>query len=248
MSERDDAGRRYPDPPGNGRDDTTRTDLAAQDTTPGLTGSPSDRTVVFPPAQPAPGTHGAPEYGAPQYGTAGRPGGASPYAQPEYPAGAAGATAPDYSTRPVAVRRPDVLAGLLLLLAGLAAGVSLLLRWLDVDESSGLDLVRRGIDDAAVRFLEPFDTGMWQPLAVVGGGAVLLVLGLLMFLPARRHRFLGLLALVVAGIVTAAVLIPIWREGWDLSPFDLGFWFAIAVAVLGLLGALKALLTGRKYR
>jgi hypothetical protein len=162
-------------------------------------------------------------------------------------AGPTTATVPDYSPRPVAVRRPDTLAGLLLLFAGLVAGVSLLLRWLTDDDATGLDLVRRGFDDLGQSIGQVFATGFWQPMTVVLGGGVLFVLGLLLFLPARRHRAVGAVALALSVVVAVAVLIPLWRAGWDLGEFDVGFWFAIAVAVLGLLGALKALLTGRRY-
>ena len=152
-------------------------------------------------------------------------------------------TAPDYSARPVAFRRPESLGGLLLILAGIAAGVSLLLDWLADDDVSGLTLVRDGFDDLG----RIFDNGMWQPLAIVLGGVVLLVLGVMMWLPFRTHRTLGLLGLVVTGIVAAGVLVPLYRADWDLGVFAVGFWFGIAVAVLGLLGSLKALLTGPKY-
>jgi hypothetical protein len=162
--------------------------------------------------------------------------------------GASTATAPDYSPRPVAVRRPDVVAGLLLLLAAAAAAVTLLLRWLAADDSTGLQLVRRGFTEFGDGARTLVDSGFWQPLTVVLGGGVLLVLGLLLFLPAKRHRFLGLVALLVAAAVSAAVLVPLVRASFDADTFRLGFWFAVAVAVLGLLGALKALLTGRRYR
>jgi hypothetical protein len=154
-----------------------------------------------------------------------------------------GATAPDYSARPVAFRRPESLGGLLLVLAGIAAGVSLLLDWLADDDVSGLTLVRDGFDDLG----RIFDNGMWQPLAIVLGGVVLLLLGVLMWLPFRTHRTLGILGLVVSGIVAAGVLVPLYRADWDLGVFAVGFWFGIAVAVLGLLGSLKALLTGPRY-
>ena len=163
-------------------------------------------------------------------------------------AGSPTATTPDYSPRPVDVRRPDALAGVLLLLAGLAAGVSLLLRWLDGDDATGLDLVRRGWAELDEGVGTLVDTGFWQPLTVVLGGAVLLVLGLLLFLPAKRHRLLGLLALPVAAAVTAAVLVPLVQAGVAPGPFRVGFWCAVAVAVLGLLGALKALLTSTRTR
>jgi hypothetical protein len=162
---------------------------------------------------------------------------------------AGGATAPQYSTSPVTVRRGDGIAGLLLILAGVAAAVSLLLRWLPGSDLTGLDLVRRGIEDLADGGVgEVIDNGFWQPLAVILGGGVLFVLGLLMVLPARTHRLLGLLALLVAGAAAAGVLVPLAEAGWDTSEIDTGFWFAAAVPVLGLLGALKALLSGPKRR
>ena len=161
-----------------------------------------------------------------------------------YGAAAADSTAPEYDTRPVAFRRPDVAAGLLLVLAGVAAGISLLLPWLSDHDDRGLRLVRRGFEE----FGELGSTGFWQPLAVVLGGAALFVLGLLMLVPARAHRFLGLLALLVSIAVAAGVLVPLADNRWDLGDFGIGFWFAIAVGVLGLLGSLKALLTGPKKR
>lgn len=199
-----------------------------QDTTPGMD-----------PVRPGgtPGSGGATPYAGPGTGT-----------DPAYAPGATTATTPDYSPRPVAVRRPDVLAGLLLLLAAAAAAVSLLLPWLADDDATGIDLVRRGFDDLGTGLGELVSTGFWQPLTVVLGGAVLLLLALLVFLPATRHRGLGLLGLLVGAAVAAAVLVPLVRAGFDVSVFDVGFWFAVAVAVLGLVGGLKAVLTGRRYR
>ncbi|WP_241038510.1 hypothetical protein [Blastococcus litoris] len=153
-----------------------------------------------------------------------------------------GSTAPDYSARPVAIRGPESLGGLLLILAGIAAAVSLLLDWLEGDDVSGWTLVRAGFDDLG----GIFDTGLWQPLAIVLGGGVLFVLGILMWLPMRGHRFLGLLGLLVTGAVIAAVLVPLQDADWDLGFFGPGFWLGIAVAVLGLLGSVKALLTRPK--
>jgi hypothetical protein len=155
-----------------------------------------------------------------------------------------GSTAPEYSTRAVAFRHPESLGGLLLILAGIAAGISLLLDWLADDDISGLSLVRNGFEDLST----VFGSGLWQPLAIVLGGGALLVLGVLLWLPMRTHRFLGAVALLVSGAVTAAVLVPLADADWDLGFFGPGFWFGIAVAVLGLLGSLKALFTQPKYR
>jgi hypothetical protein len=83
-------------------------------------------------------------------------------------------------------------------------------------------------------------------MAVVFGGAALFLLGLLMYVPTKTHRFLGALALLVSLVVAAGVLVPLAAAGWDVSGFDVGFWFTVAVGGLGLLGALKALMTGPK--
>ena len=163
-----------------------------------------------------------------------------PPAQPAATAyGGPDATAPTYDDRPVAFRGPESLGGLLLILAGIAAGVSLLLDWLKADNVSGWGLVRAGFADLG----DAFGSGLWQPLVIVLGGGVLFVLGLLMWFPARSHRFLGVLGFLVSLGVTAAVLVPLAKADWDLGFFGPGFWCAIAVAVLGLLGSLKAVLS-----
>lgn len=154
-------------------------------------------------------------------------------------------TRPEWSTTPVAVRRSDSLAAFLLLLSGIAAGVSLLLPWTP-DGPTGLDLLRDGLDTLGQDWTQVFSDGLWQPLGVLFGGGVLVVLGLLLLVPAKAHRFLGVLALLVAFVVVAAVLVPLAEAGWDLAAFGPGFYAALAVAGLGLLGALKAALTGKK--
>jgi len=155
------------------------------------------------------------------------------------------ATRPVYRDAPVVVRRADSLAGLLLLLAGIAAGLSLLVVWVN-GGVPGLDLVRAGFDDLAEDPQRLADRNTWEPLAVLLGGAALLVLGLLLFVPAKTHRFLGALALLVSLVVAAAVLVPLAEANWDLQPWAVGAWFTAAVAGLGFLGALKALMTGPK--
>ena len=150
-------------------------------------------------------------------------------------------THPDYRDAPVVVRRADDLAGLLLLLAGSAAGLSLLVVWVH-GGAMGLDLFRDGLDDLQ-HPQRLVDRDTWQPLAVVLGGAALFVLGLLMFVPAKTHRFLGALALLVTLVVAAGVLVPLAELDWDARSWAVGAWFAAAVGGLGFLGALKALMT-----
>ena len=156
-------------------------------------------------------------------------------------------TIPRYSAAPVAVRRQDPAASLLLLVAGIAAGMSLLLPWLADDDVTGLTLVKDAFTALGDGVGELIGTGYIQPMTIVLGGGVLFLLGGLLLVPARSHRLIGLTALVVALLVTVAVLVPLAVAGWDLGAFGIGFWFAIAVAVLGLLGALKALIARRRY-
>jgi hypothetical protein len=155
--------------------------------------------------------------------------------------------APGDDSAPGAVRRPDLLAGPLLLLAGLAAGVSLLVVWVH-GGVSGFDLVGARLLDVREDPTTLARAGAWQPLAVVGGGTVLFVLGLLMYVPARTHRFLGVLALLASLVVAAAVLLPLAEAGWDTASWAVGAWCAAAVGGLGLLGALKAVSTGPARR
>jgi hypothetical protein len=189
-----------------------------------------------------PAERSATGYGIPgERGAVSRPAGREPLdgtADADRPA-----WAPEYSTRPVVIRRPDVLASLLLILAGIAAALSLVLRWLARDETTGLTLVRHGLSAPG----HLISSGLWQPVAIVLGGGVLLVLGLLVVLPARSHRFFGVLALLVSLLVATAVLVPLADAKWQSDAFDVGFWFACAVAACGLLGSLKAALTGPRY-
>ena len=159
---------------------------------------------------------------------------------------ASGATTPEYYSAPIPAKRQDPAGSLILLMAGISAGVSLLLPWLADDDVTGLTLVRDGFTALGDGVGEVVGTGYVQPLTIVLGGGVLFLLGLLMLVPARRHRAVGLVALVVAVLVTVAVAVPLAIAGWDLGFFGIGFWFAIAVAVLGLLGALKALVARTK--
>src|SRR3712207_9365560 len=97
-------------------------------------------------------------------------------------------------------------------------------------------LFRSGFDDLAEGgTAELVGNGFWQPMAVVLGGAVLFLLGLLVVLPARTHRFLGVLALLVSLVAGAGVLVPLSADGWDPDTIDTGFRLAVAVPVLGLL-------------
>lgn len=192
-----------------------------------------------------PAERSASGYGTPGEGTTTRPAQPRQYAAPETDTAddGPGTTAPAYSTRPVVLRRPDVLAALLLIAAGLAAALSLVLPWAAHDDTTGLTFVRRGLDAPG----HLVSSGLWQPVAVVFGGGVLFVIGLLVFLPARSHRFLGVLALLVSLLVATAVLVPLADANWRTSTFDVGFWFACAVAAFGLLGSLKAALTRPRY-
>jgi hypothetical protein len=145
------------------------------------------------------------------------------------------------------LRRADRIGGLALIFAGVAAGVSLWLPWRN-EGVTGLSLARQGVAVFGAGIGELGRSGLWQPLAVVLGGGALLVLGLLLLLRARTHRLVGVLALLVAVAAAAGVLLPLAAAGWSPASFRPGMWCAVAVAGLGVLGALKAMLTAPLVR
>ncbi|MGY1804102.1 hypothetical protein ACI78T_12575 [Blastococcus sp. SYSU D00922] len=141
------------------------------------------------------------------------------------------------------VRRSEPVGAAALVLAGVAANVSLLLAWSPGEGPTGLTLVRRGGEALDAGLAESAHRGVWEPLAVVLCGGLLVLLGFALLVPARAHRMLGVLALAVALAATAAVVLLVSAAGWRPDRFGPGLWCAVAVPVLGLLGALKAMLT-----
>jgi len=248
---------------------STTPDAWAHDPTEVLGGSPPDQrqeTLVVPPVSPprheASGfaqrppqatrpPFSAPQVSGPQVSGPHSPG--PPFSGPQFSGPLhtgpqqtwPGRTQPEWSDRPVVVRRADTLAGLLLLLVGFAAGTSLLVVW-ENGGPSGMDLARAGFTDLSDDAGRLWETGSWQPLAVVLGGGVLFLIGLLLYVPAHTHRFLGALALLVAVVAAAGVLVPLAEADWDVERYAVGGWLGVAVAGLGVLGALKALMTGPK--
>jgi hypothetical protein len=143
----------------------------------------------------------------------------------------------------VVLRRPDRVCAALLVLAGVAANIGLFLPWSPGGRSYGLALVQRGVDVLGGGLAELVRTGAWRPVAVVLAGGLFVVLGLLALVPAHSHRSLGVLALFVALGAGAAVGLLFADIEWRSDRSALGLWFAAAVPVLGLLGALRAMLT-----
>jgi hypothetical protein len=152
------------------------------------------------------------------------------------------AGAPESAGRLVLLPHAEGVGGLLLVLAGVAAGVSLRLPWMK-GGATGLALVGRAVDVLGSGVGELGGSGLWQPLAVVLSGGVLFLLGLVLFRPARTHRVVGVLALLVALAAAAGVLVLLADAYWTAAELDLGVWFAVAVPALGVLGAIKAMLT-----
>jgi hypothetical protein len=149
----------------------------------------------------------------------------------------------EHQIRVVALPRTDPLAGIALVLAGIAAAGSLVLPWRAGQPETGSSLVREGLAAVGSSFGDIGHSGVWEPPVIVIGGALLLLLGVLLFLPARTHRVVGVLALFLTAGVCTAVLFRVAGVGWVTERFGPGMWLAIAVAGLGVLGALKAMLT-----
>jgi len=143
----------------------------------------------------------------------------------------------------VVLRRPDRFAGGALVLAGVAANVSLLLSWSTAEGPTGLTLLQRSVEGLGSGVVAWVRDGVWEPFVVVLSGGLLVLLGLLLLVPARAHRLVGLLVLVVALGAGAAVVLLMADTGWTLDRYGAGMWCAVAVPALGLVGALKAMLT-----
>jgi hypothetical protein len=150
---------------------------------------------------------------------------------------------PETSGELLVLRRPDRVAAAVLVLAGVAANVGLFLPWSPGEGSYGLALVQQGVDVLGGGIGELIRSGLWQPFAVVLAGGLFVILGLLMLVPAHSHRMLGVMALFVALGAAAAVVVLFSSAGWRVDRTEIGMWFAVAVPGLGLLGALKAMLT-----
>ena len=143
----------------------------------------------------------------------------------------------------VVLRRADRFGAGALVLAGVAANVSLSLSWSPGEGPTGLSLVQRGAEGFGFVGGEWMLAGVWQPFAVVLCGGLLVLLGFLLLIPARAHRLVGVLALVVALAAAAALVLLMADGGWGPEQFGPGLWCAVAVPILGALGALKAMLT-----
>ena len=156
--------------------------------------------------------------------------------------GTAGDARPAVSAELTVLRRPDLPAAAALVLAGVAANVSLLLSWPPGHGATGLVLVQRGIQ--GIRSGSGgLEDAYWQPPVVVLSGGLLVLLGFALLVPARAHRLVGVLALVVALAAAAALAVLVVVSGLVDDRFGPGMWCAVAVPVLGVLGALKAMLT-----
>jgi hypothetical protein len=141
------------------------------------------------------------------------------------------------------LRRADRIGGGALVLAGVAANVSLSLSWSPGEGPTGLSLVQRSVEGLGSTAGGWVLSGVWQPFVVVLSGGLLLVLGLLLLVPARAHRVVGVLALAVSLAAATAVALLLADGGWGPDQFGPGLWCAVAVPILGTLGSLKAMLT-----
>ena len=163
-----------------------------------------------------------------------------PYVGPELPDAT---VVREPALRMVVRRRADLVAGAALAFAGVAANVSLWLPWVADQDQTGLVLIRQAVRAGRAGLGELLGGGLWQPVAIVLCGGVLAVLGLLVILPAHTHRFVGVLALLVALAAAAAAMSLLAGADWNLARFGFGLWAGVAVTGFGLLGAFKAMLT-----
>ena len=141
------------------------------------------------------------------------------------------------------LKRADRVGAGALVLAGVAANVSLLLSWAPGEGPAGLALVQRGVEALGSGAAGPADSGLWQPLVVVverrppgrsRPAAARPRAGPSAGRGARADRPLA---------AAAAVILLMADTGWRSTGSAPVMWCAVAVPVLGLLGSLKAMLS-----
>ncbi len=173
--------------------------------------------------------------------------------------GPAGVSWPVRADQGVAAPRPDVVAGLVTMLAGAFAVGQLFLSWTSVVSGVGLQDANGGVTGwerfLAARSGASLSTGDFiTAYSVVGtalAGAALVLLGLAMFLPID-HRPLGAVALLLSMGATASALWWLVRGHQTFNQSAAGLfvhagpgWYLFLIAgPIGLIGSIKALSTG----
>ena len=152
-----------------------------------------------------------------------------------------GPTAPPYSTRRSRSAGPDVSRAACCSSWPVSRAVSLLLRWVHGDDTTGWTWSSR-LRRPSATWSAPASGSRWRSCWAV---ACCSSLGLLLLVPARSHRFLGVLALLVSLVVVAGVLVPLADATGSSAPSTSASGSPSRSPSLGLLGSLKALLTGR---
>lgn len=146
--------------------------------------------------------------------------------------------------------RADIPAAVLLIVGGAAGIVQFWLPWRGASGGNGTGSDAFEALKAALRVHGSFTqtVGAYAILAVVVLGVALLLLGVLMLLP-LDHRPPGVVAVVAAAL---AVLCAVWWVFWHSGSGDIssafstgwfGWYLFLASGVVGLAGAIKALVS-----
>lgn len=133
----------------------------------------------------------------------------------------------------------DVAAGVFLVLAGLLGGLQpFLFGWIgDRTGWSIFQLFGFGFDDERL-------LGSSSLLGLILGG-VSLLLGIVCFVPLKGHRVVGLVALLAALACAGLAVYAMYRADFDFEAWGTGFYLFSASGVVGVIGAVKALVTVR---
>lgn len=151
--------------------------------------------------------------------------------------------------------RADPVAGIILLVAGVAGVAQLFLSWTSRVLGVGLPGEITGWQwFKAAKELGPADLGAsiaaYSGLLVAVGGGALVLLALAMFAPIN-HRPLGAAGLLLSVAATGAALCWVLHNRSSLGGFgamtesaELGWFLFLSSGLIGVIGSLKALATG----
>lgn len=178
-------------------------------------------------------------YGAPQSGAFPQPYGPG-YGQPYGPGYGPGG--PGWGPAP----KNDFVSAIILIIGGLLGVLQSFLPWIDSSfegiHVNGLDIANAAGQASGGDLSSSASTliqiAVW---AVLIGGGLLVLCGVVLFVPMRNRKITGAIALVISVVMVVGAIL--WLTNGEANPDStaVGYYFFLAAGVVGLIGSIVAL-------